>query len=79
MWFCAQRCDNAGETEWSNVLLAYVDVLVTTIVRCLAERGTRGGERRKLYADAHGNRLELSMKQLIGNVRVLVGLWAGTR
>lgn len=71
-WFNAGSCVGAGKDEGSIVSPARGEALIATLNRCLREQDARKCQRQKLYAETQGKKLQLAMKQMIGNVRVLL-------
>lgn len=53
---------------WLNVCLAYLDVWVGTVVKCLRENETVGATGQKLYAEIYGRLFLTAMKELTVNM-----------
>lgn len=69
------RDDVRGEgVEGSMVLTDRVYGQVPTVDRFLTWQETRAGQRQNVYAEKHGNMLELTTEKLTANVRMLFNI-----
>lgn len=70
-----QDYDGEKKASRSIMVLARLDAWIATVVDNLQSSVKRGGKRQKMYVEAFGCNLSVSLHQIIGDVRRLVEEW----